>query len=82
MSDDPFTRALDGANYAMGGTNKWVKSVEDAIKEFVAREYPKNDLAKDSLTNIPDLADPRHFFSPKAKMTGLLEEEVQNVLSW
>ena len=59
-----------------------MKSVEDAIKEFVAREYPKNDLAKDSLTNIPDLPDPRHFFSPKAKMTGLLEEEVQNVLSW
>ena len=81
-TDDPFKRALNGASYSMAGTNKWVKSVEDAIKEFVAREYPENDLAKDGLRNIPDLPDPRHFFSPKAKMAGLMEGEIENLLNW
>jgi hypothetical protein len=56
------------------GINKWVNSVEEAIKEFVAREYPKDDLAKDGLTTIPDLPYSRQLYSPQA-------QEVQQVLS-
>ena len=80
--DDPLTRALNGATYAMGGTNKWVDSVEEAIKEFVAREYPENELVKDGLTTIPDILDSRQMFSTQAKMFGLMDDDAQKVLSW
>ena len=51
------------------------------MNEFVAREYPDDDLAKDGLTVIPDIAESRCFLSPKAKKAGLINKETQNFLS-
>ena len=65
----------------MGGNIKWVNSVEDAIKEFVAREYPENELVKDGLTTIPDILDARQMFSTQAKMFGLMNDDAQKVIS-
>ena len=65
----------------MGGNNKWVDSVEEAIKEFVRREYPDNELGKDGLTTIPDILDSRQMFSTQAKMFGLMDEDAQKVIS-
>ena len=61
------------------GITKWVNSVDEAVQEFVAREYPNDELAKDKLTMIPDLSSSRQIFSPQAKMTGLMEEEIEKV---
>ena len=65
----------------MGGNNKWVDSVEEAIKEFVAREYPDNELVKDGLTTIPDILDSRQMLSTQAKMFGLMDDEAQKVIN-
>ena len=62
----------------MGGLNKWVGTVEDAIDAFIDREYPKNSLAQ-GLTVIPDLGmdnNSKYLHSPQAQLGGLVTDEL------
>ena len=76
---DPLTRAWQGVQAHMGGAGRWVQAVGDAIRDFIAREYPDNVLGADQITLIPDLGiepNSRYLFSTQGRLGQLATEEI------
>ena len=53
---DPLELAFNGSNFALGGAQRYIKSLSVAIKEFTKREYP--DVGGEGLKIKPDLPSP------------------------
>ena len=75
---------FDGVSCAMGGNIKGEITVNKAIREFVDREYPNNELTN-GLTVIPDLPTldvftTRHIYSSHGAKGGLLDPDSKSLL--
>merc|ERR1712013_620757 len=48
---DPFERLLEGSTYTFGGSDRYAMKLNEAIKEFIAREHP--DVGQQRLKIVP-----------------------------
>ena len=75
-STEPLAGAWAGATTHLGGADRWMRAVGDAIAAFVDREYP--DLGDERITIVPDLGmepNSKHLISHQGRQGGLASQD-------